>query len=36
MRTEVGLLTRNIVIKGADIDSIGTNYGAHMMLMGSE
>ena len=35
MRTEVALLSRNIVIKGADEDSIGTSYGAHMMLMGT-
>jgi len=34
MLTEVALLSRNIVIKGADEDSIGTNYGGHMMLMG--
>ena len=36
MKCEVGLLTRNIVFKGADEDSIGTKYGAHIMMMGSE
>jgi len=36
MLIEVGLLSRNILIKGADEDSIGTNYGAHMMMMGHE
>ena len=32
MRAEVGLLTRNIVFKGADADSIKKRYGAHIML----
>ena len=36
MKAEVALLSRNILFKGADIDSIPTNYGAHIMLMGSE
>jgi hypothetical protein len=29
-------MSRNIVFKGADVDSIGTKYGAHIMMMGSE
>jgi len=32
MRAEVGLLTRNVVFKGADDDSVATKYGAHIML----
>ena len=32
MRAEVGLLTRNVVYKGADDDSIANKYGAHIML----
>jgi hypothetical protein len=36
MRAEVALLSRNIVFKGADEDSLDTNYGAHIMMMGSE
>ena len=32
MRAEVGLLTRNVVFKGADADSINDRYGAHIML----
>ena len=32
MRAEVGLLTRNILYKGADDDSIVKQYGAHIML----
>jgi len=36
MKCEVALLSRNIVFKGADVDSIGTKYGAHIMMMGSE
>ena len=32
MRAEVGLLTRNIVYKGADDDSVVSKYGAHIML----
>lgn len=36
MYCEVGLLTRNIKFHGADEDSIGTNYGAHIMMMGNE
>ena len=36
MKAEVALLSRNILFKGADIDSIPTNYGAHIMMMGSE
>ncbi len=35
MCAEVGLLTRNIVIRG-DSDTKATNYGAHTILMGSE
>jgi hypothetical protein len=31
MRAEVGLLTRNVVYKGAD-DSVANRYGAHIML----
>ena len=31
MRAEVGLLTRNIVIKGDD-DSESSEYGAHVMI----
>lgn len=36
MYCEVALLTRNVKFFGSDSDSIGTNYGAHMMMMGSE
>ena len=36
MKCEVALLTRNVVFKGADIDSKNTKYGAHIMMMGSE
>ncbi len=36
MKCEVALLSRNVKIRGADIDSIGTNYGAHIMMMGQE
>ena len=36
MKCEVALMSRNIVFKGADLDSIGTKYGAHIMMMGSE
>ncbi len=36
MKCEVALISRNIVFKGADVDSIGTKYGAHIMMMGSE
>jgi hypothetical protein len=32
MRAEVGLLTRNVVYKGANDDSIKKRYGAHIML----
>jgi len=32
MRAEVGLLTRNVVYKGADDDSVANKYGAHIML----
>ena len=32
MRAEVGLLTRSVVYKGADDDSIPNRYGAHIML----
>jgi len=32
MRAEVGLLSRNVVYKGADNDSINQKYGAHIML----
>eukprot|EP00345_Euplotes_harpa_P013185 CAMPEP_0168338794 /NCGR_PEP_ID=MMETSP0213-20121227/13070_1 /TAXON_ID=151035 /ORGANISM="Euplotes harpa, Strain FSP1.4" /LENGTH=178 /DNA_ID=CAMNT_0008344687 /DNA_START=1 /DNA_END=534 /DNA_ORIENTATION=+ len=32
MRAEVGLLTRNVVFKGADDDSVANRYGAHIML----
>ena len=32
MRAEVGLLTRNVVYKGADDDSVEQQYGAHIML----
>jgi len=32
MRAEVGLLTRNVVFKGADHDSVDNMYGAHIML----
>ena len=32
MRAEVGLLTRNVVFKGADDDSVENQYGAHIML----
>jgi len=35
MRVEVGLLTRNVVVKG-DENSLKNRYGAHMMLMGGE
>jgi len=35
MCAEVGLLTRNIVIRG-DKDTKETNYGAHTMLHGNE
>jgi hypothetical protein len=36
MRCEVGLLSRNIVIRGSEYDSLNDQYGAHMMMMGSE
>ena len=36
MRAEVALLSRNVVFKGFDGDSLLTNYGAHIMMMGSE
>ena len=36
MKSEVTLISWNIVFKGVDIDSIGTKYGAHIMMMGSE
>ena len=36
MKAEVALLSRNILFKGADIDSIPKNYGAHIMMLGSE
>jgi len=32
MRAEVGLLTRNVVFKGADDDSVAYQYGAHIMM----
>ena len=32
MRAEVGLLTRNVVYKGADDDSVTNKYGAQVML----
>jgi len=32
MRAEVGLLTRNILYKGADDDSVESQYGAHIMF----
>ena len=32
MRAEVGLLSRNVVYKGADDDSVENQYGAHIML----
>jgi hypothetical protein len=32
MRAEVGLLSRNVVYKGADDDSVARQYGAHIML----
>ena len=32
MRAEVGLLTRSVVYKGSDSDSITNRYGAHIML----
>ena len=32
MRAEVALMTRNLVYKGADDDSIEKQYGAHIML----
>ncbi len=35
MCAEVGLLTRNIVIRG-DSNSKFTNYGAHTILTGNE
>ena len=35
MYCEVALISRNVVVKGADHDSIDTTYGGHMMLMGS-
>ncbi|KAL4508252.1 hypothetical protein ABPG72_003556 [Tetrahymena utriculariae] len=35
MRAEVGLLTRNVVFEGDD-SSVQTQYGAHMMLHGSQ
>jgi hypothetical protein len=34
MRSEVGLLTRNIVIRGDPADSISSQYGAHLMIHG--
>jgi len=34
MRAEVGLLTRNIVMKGDD-NSVINDYGSHLMLTGS-
>jgi hypothetical protein len=36
MRAEVALLSRNILYKGADEDSLDSNYGAHIMMLGSE
>lgn len=33
-RAEVGLLSRNIVIRGAD-DSLASNFGGHVMVMGN-
>ncbi len=35
MRCEVGLLSRNVVIRGSE-DSLANQYGGHMMMMGSE
>ena len=35
MRAEVGLLSRNIIIQG-DSNSADKEYGAHLMLTGSE
>ncbi|KAL4484574.1 hypothetical protein ABPG74_019751 [Tetrahymena malaccensis] len=35
MRAEVGLLTRNVVLEGDD-SSVQTQYGAHLMLHGSQ
>jgi parallel beta-helix repeat protein len=32
MRAEVGLLSRNVVYKGADDDSVEAQYGAHIMM----
>ncbi|CAI2373695.1 unnamed protein product [Moneuplotes crassus] len=32
MRAEVGLVTRNLIFKGADDDSVENQYGAHIML----
>jgi cell migration-inducing and hyaluronan-binding protein len=33
MRAEIGLLTRNIVLRGAD-DSLAQHFGGHVMIMG--
>ena len=35
MRAEVGLLTRNVVYKGSDHDSVAKRYGAHIMMHSS-
>ena len=36
MRGEVGLLTRNIVMKGFDAMNQGRKYGSHLLLTGRE
>jgi cell migration-inducing and hyaluronan-binding protein len=36
MRCEVGLLTRNILIRGNPADSIDSEYGAHLMIHGKQ
>ena len=36
MRAEVGLLSRNILVKGDDATSVTKKYGSHLMMVGSE
>lgn len=35
MKAEVGLLTRNIKMKGDDATSVANEYGSHLMMIGS-
>jgi hypothetical protein len=35
MKAEVGLLSRNILMKGDDETSVENEYGSHLMFLGS-